>query len=64
MASMEQKNPIGEPKHTPGHSTAVTIVSDGTFMCPECGKTFAAKDAAETHLHGMHSEHLHNVHGE
>ncbi|MGD6851618.1 MAG: hypothetical protein ACQCN6_06110 [Candidatus Bathyarchaeia archaeon] len=64
MASMEQKSPSGEPKHTPGHSTTVVIVSDGTFMCPECGKTFTTKDAAEEHLHGVHLEHLRNVHGE
>jgi len=52
------------PKHTPGHSTAVTQQKQGEFMCPECGKTFDSKDTAEGHLHSEHMEHLRTVHGE
>jgi hypothetical protein len=51
-----------EPKHTPGHSTEVVTVSEKSFMCPECGKLFAVRDAVEIHLHGVHLEHLRNAH--
>jgi Zn finger protein HypA/HybF involved in hydrogenase expression len=53
-----------EPKHLAGHSTAVIKSKDGEFMCPECGKTFEIKDAAEVHLHSVHLEHLRMVHKE
>jgi hypothetical protein len=33
-------------------------------MCPECGRTFEVKDAAEQHLHLMHIKHLKAEHGE
>jgi hypothetical protein len=33
-------------------------------MCPECGKTFDIKDAAEKHLHSTHLKHLKAEHGE
>ena len=43
---------------------AVTQVSEHEFMCPECGKTFDIKDAAEKHLHSVHVKHLRAAHGE
>jgi predicted RNA-binding Zn-ribbon protein involved in translation (DUF1610 family) len=55
---------IGEPKHTAGHSTEITQNQDREFMCPECGRTFEIKDAAEKHLHTVHLKHLRSVHGE
>ncbi len=60
-AAQAKENP---PKHTHGHSTAVTQASHGEFMCPECGKTFDSKNTAEGHLHSEHIEHLRSVHGE
>lgn len=53
-----------EPKHTEGHSTQITQTSNREFMCPECGRTFEVKDAAEQHLHLMHLKHLKAEHGE
>jgi competence CoiA-like predicted nuclease len=55
---------IGEPKHTQGHSTEITQTPNREFMCPECGKTFDIKDAAEKHLHSAHLKHLKAEHGE
>jgi predicted RNA-binding Zn-ribbon protein involved in translation (DUF1610 family) len=55
---------IGEPKHTTGHSTEITQTPSKEFMCPECGKTFDIKDAAEKHLHSTHLKHLKAIHGE
>jgi len=53
-----------EPKHTPGHSTDAMKTNNGQFMCPECGKTFAKKEAADSHLHETHAEHLQRFHME
>jgi hypothetical protein len=64
MASMEQKSPSGEPKHTPGHDTSPVKVNENSYMCPECGKTFADEEAVDRHLHGLHLEHLRKEHSE
>jgi acetone carboxylase gamma subunit len=53
-----------EPKHTEGHSTEINQTANREFMCPECGRTFEIKDAAEKHLHTMHIKHLKAEHGE
>ena len=55
---------LDEPKHTEGHSTKITPINDKEFMCPECGRTFDLKEAAEQHLHTVHLKHLRAVHGE
>ncbi len=55
---------IGEPKHVEGHSTEITQTQNREFMCPECGRTFEVKDAAEQHLHSMHLKHLKAEHSE
>jgi predicted RNA-binding Zn-ribbon protein involved in translation (DUF1610 family) len=61
--SIINQDMMAEPKHTPGHNTAVVNVQD-SFMCPECGKIFAIKDAAEAHMHGVHLNHLRKVHSD
>jgi predicted RNA-binding Zn-ribbon protein involved in translation (DUF1610 family) len=55
---------VGEAKHTSGHDVSVVIVNANSFMCPECGKLFTIKEAAEAHLHGVHLEHLRKEHNE
>ena len=55
---------VGEPRHTPGHSTTIAKVGEGEFICPECGKTFDIKEAAEKHLHLVHMKHLKTEHKE
>lgn len=55
---------LDEPKHTQGHSTKITPIDDKEFMCPECGRKFDLKEAAEQHLHTVHLKHLRTVHGE
>ncbi|MCL5877840.1 MAG: hypothetical protein M1540_08530 [Candidatus Bathyarchaeota archaeon] len=42
---------LDEPKHIAGHSTEITPINDKEFMCPECGRKFDLKEAAEQHLH-------------
>jgi hypothetical protein len=53
-----------EPKHAQGHSTVITQLESGEFMCPECGKPFDVKEAAEKHLHTIHLKHLRAMHKE
>jgi uncharacterized protein (UPF0212 family) len=55
---------VGEPIHTPGHSTAIAKVGTGEYMCPECGKKFDLAEAAEKHLHLVHMKHLRAEHRE
>lgn len=57
-------NTTKEPTHTSGHSTAVIQQESGEFMCPECGRIFNDKDAADKHLRSVHAEHLRIMHGE
>jgi HSP20 family protein len=64
LAISEGQMGAGEPKHTQGHSIAISKQKDGFFMCPECGKTFEGKEQAEKHLHNEHFEHLRAVHHE
>jgi hypothetical protein len=64
LASIPNQETTGEPKHTPGHDTSVIMVNENSYMCPECGKIFSIKDAAERHLHGVHLEHLRKMHNE
>ncbi|MDR0372136.1 MAG: hypothetical protein LBI79_01015 [Nitrososphaerota archaeon] len=64
MTSTPNQEFSGEPNHTPGHDTTIVAVNENIYMCPECGRTFSIKDAAEQHLHGVHLEHLRRVHPE
>ncbi|MGE5556057.1 MAG: hypothetical protein ACM3UY_07345 [Methanocella sp.] len=61
---MSTSNVSQEPNHTQGHSTAINQLQSGEFLCPECGKTFDIKDAAEKHLHTVHLKHLRTMHSE
>jgi len=64
VTSTSNSNFSGEPNHISGHDPAIVAVNENMYKCPECGKMFTIKDAAEQHLHGVHLEHLRKMHQE